>query len=156
MTSQADLKKLETAVAAMIEETVAAGKTLCLFDQHKLLLSLRVSSLKIRHVHAEIHDVLSGRAFCSKYGEWVTGERESDSRYLVRLVARRQPVEETMHFITHATPPREERMRSYTLEVPKGISEEQAQQLLTQACSNLRNSGNVADLHDEDLRKSGV
>lgn len=154
MTTQSDLVKLEAAVIAMIEETVAAGKTVCMFNQSKLLQSLHVSSLKIRHISSEISEILAGAYISNTYGTWETGEYESDMRYLVRLAERNQ-LADVAHYVEHKAVPREARRRACTLEVPKGISADKAQQLLEQACSQFLNSGNVADLHDEDLRRQG-
>ena len=156
MTTNTDMIKLENAAIKLIEETLASGKTLCLFDQHKLLLSLQVSSLKIRHMHSELSDVLSGTAICRKYGQWATGEHESDVHYLVRLCEPKQSVEELALYIEHKAPERAARRRVYQLEVPKEISADQAQKFLDQVCSQFLNSGNVADLHDEDIRRQAA
>lgn len=153
MTNNADMTKLSNAAIKMIEETLASGKTMCLFDQHKLLASLRVATLKIRHMHSELSDILTGSVICRKYGEWVTGEHESDVRYLVRLTEPKQDITEVSVFIKHDAPPRAERPRVFSLEVPRGITEEQAQAFLNQAVATYRNTGNVADLHDEDIRR---
>lgn len=151
-----DMHKLEAAVIKMIEETLADGKDVCLFNQHSLLLSMQVSSLKSRHMHTEISDMLSGASICNKYGIWATGEHESDVRYMVRLAKPKQGIESVSYHAIHTPQPRTDRKNQFTLEVPKGISEEQAQHFITVACSTYLNTGNVADMHDEDLRRQGV
>lgn len=132
MSHKADIAKLEVVVAKMVEDTLAVGKTVGMFDQRILLNSMHVSSLKIRHLHDEISDIFTYTSFCEKYGKWETGEYESHVRYLVRLSAPGQQLfSDAAHYLTFeeaakvsGTP------KTETVELPKGVSVEQAQQAL--------------------------
>lgn len=146
MSTSHDNTKLYNAVIKMIDETLEAGKTLCMFNQSSLLSSLQVSQLKLRYVHSEISDILCGRLICTSRGMWVTGEYESDIRFLVRLAGPKEEATELAYNAVHKAASRADRLVSYMLDVPKGISEEQAQQFVTQACSIYMNTGTIDEL----------
>ncbi len=83
----ADLVKVEEAMLEIVKATVESGKTTAFFDSGELLAKLKFSRLTRNQFHEQLSEVLCGSAFHREFGDWITGEYESNRRFLVRLAA---------------------------------------------------------------------
>lgn len=85
MSISTDRAKIETAVAALLQEVIDSGKTICFFDLNDFCASLKLSHLRKSDYHNTVSDTLTGTDIHHTYGDWVTGEYECSTRYLVQL-----------------------------------------------------------------------
>lgn len=159
MSLTTDRVKIENAVVELLKEVIDAGKTICFFDLNDFCASLKLSHLRKDQYHNEVSEVLTGKAVHQKFGDWVTCEYESSVRVLVQLAkaGELQSVcdEEKNHFAVYGSAGirRSFPVKTTQIVVPANLTEEEAQKAVMQYADTKRNSGNVADLHDEDIRR---
>lgn len=158
----ADIAKVETQVLAMVDAAKIAGKTTVFFDTKVMFAALKFSKMTRAQFTAQVAEQLTGSTFHKKYGDWVACEYECEVWVMVRLAAPGdlQAVNDStrnMFYNTTTRNTKRKQTKTVTIDAPADMSAEDinaALRAFQDRKNNTGNTGNIADLHNEDLRRA--
>jgi hypothetical protein len=154
----ADIAAVEAQVIAMADAAKISGKTTVFFDTRVMFNAMKFSKMTRAQFTAQVAEQLTGSAFHKKYGDWVACEYECEMWVMVRLAAPGdlQAVNDStrnMFYNTTTRSAKRKQTKTITIDAPADMSADDINAALRAFQDRKNNTGSIADLHNEDLRR---
>jgi len=129
---QADLNKIEEAVFAITQATIAAGKERAVFNINQLFKSLKLSRMRRSAFPEQVCDIPNGQPYYRKFGNWMIGEYGDNIYVLVKLGQKGNFWEDDdvyHNFLIEGAPvTNERRPQIVKLQLPEGMTADEAKE----------------------------